>query len=188
MTHTLFFDIAVNRFHAARGSVEPPRVVRIAWWRSDAPEPVCMLIYPQPGMTIDSSTLPYHGLTIERLEADGFDPADAIDALEKDASGATTILSYNMDHHWRNLYRLMQVEAAPPSTAVCVMKLCTPIIGIPAMRPGGGLKSPSLREARDFFGVLPPTGPEDPIQLALSTVRAVRGVYDACLAFQGQRP
>lgn len=180
MSHVLTFDVSSSRFHQDKKTHEEPRVMRIAWWRSDQPEPVCRLVKPAPSTTIDPSTFRYHGLTIERLEQDGIDAADVIKALEDAASGASAIISFNQDFHWRSLYRLMQVEAKWPPTARCAMALATPIMGIPAMRPGNPLKSPNLREACDFFGVAPPSS-DDPIELAFSTVRAVRGVYEGCL-------
>lgn len=181
MTHVLTFDCATSRFARDKKTNEEPRVVRIAWLRDDGSEPVCMLVKPAPQTTIDPSTLKYHGLTISRLERDGIDAAEVIKALERDAAGASAIVSYNGEYHWRQLYRLMFIEANQPATAVCAMKLAAPILGIQAMRPGGGFKPPNLRESCEFFGVAAPSS-DDPIELALSTVRAVRGVYEGCLS------
>lgn len=179
---TLVFDTASSRFHQDKKTHEEPRVVRIAWWRDDAPDPVCLLVKPAPGTTIDPSTFKYHGLTVGRLEQNGIDAADVIKALERDAAGVSALVSFNSEFHFRMLYRLMFIEASAPASAACAMKLATPILAIPAMRPGNPLKSPNLREACEFFGVAPPSSADDPIELALSTVRAVRGVYEGCIA------
>jgi DNA polymerase III epsilon subunit-like protein len=179
--HTICFDVGVSRFHSDKKTHEEPRVVRIAWLRDDGSEPVCMLVKPAPGTTIDPSAYRYHALTIERLEQDGIDAADVIKALEMDAAGASAIVGFNAEFHFRQLYRLMGVEATQPANAVCAMRLATPILAIPAMRPGGGFKSPNLREACEFFGVPAPSS-DDPIELAVQTVRAVKGVYEGCLA------
>jgi DNA polymerase III epsilon subunit-like protein len=181
--HTLFFDCATSRFHQDKKTHEEPRVVRIAWLRDDGSEPVCMLVKPAPGTSIDPSTYRYHALTIERLEKDGIDAADVIKALEHDAAGATAIVSFNGEFHWRQLYRLMFIEANQPASARCAMKLATPILATSAMRPGNPLKSPNLREACEFFGVPAPSS-EDPIELAMQTVRAVKGVYEGCISTQ----
>jgi hypothetical protein len=75
--------------------------------------------------------------------------------------------------------------AKPPSTAVDVMALATPVLAIPAMRPGGGFKSASLREACRHFDLPEPTTAEaGPVEMAHSTVRAVMGVYRACVAHE----
>lgn len=185
MTHTLFFDTASTRFHKSKTTGEEPAVIRLAWWRDDEPEPVCRLIQPNPGTTIDQSTFAYHGLSLDRLQADGVPASDVIAELEKAAAGADALVAFNDPYHWRMLYKMMRVDAKPPANAVCAMKLAEPILAIQAMRPGGGLKSPNLREACAFFGVQPPSSPEDPIELALSTVRAVRGVYEGCLPRTG---
>lgn len=184
MSHVLTFDVGCSRFHASKTTGEEPRVVRLAWWRSDAPEPQCRLIQPSKGMTIDPATLPYHRCSVERLLADGVDPDDAIKDLEAAATGASALVTFHSQYHWKMLYRLMQVEAQTPANSRCAMKLATPILAIPAMRPGNPLKSPNLREACEFFGVQPPSSADDPIELAMSTVRAVRGVYEGCLAKQ----
>jgi hypothetical protein len=180
--HTLFFDTAVSRFHPDKETGEQPRVVRIAWWSDDLDSPVCHLIKPLPDTTIDPDTLRYHGLTFEQLVFGGSPVAHVIEALEEDAHNAEAIVSYNGGFHWRQLHRLMGItHQAMPANALCAMRMAEPILAIQAMRPGGGFSSPSLREACAFFDVPPPSGPDDPIELALSTVRAVRGVYEACL-------
>jgi hypothetical protein len=177
----LVFDCATSRFATDKKTHEEPRVVRIAWWRSDQPEPVCMLVKPAVNTTIDPSTHRYHALTITRLERDGIDAADVIKALEDAAAGASAIVSYNGEYHWRQLYRLPFIRADQPATAQCAMRLATPILALQSMRRGNPLKSPSLREACDFFGVTAPSS-DDPVELALQTVRAVRGVYDGCVS------
>lgn len=177
----LVFDIAASRFFTDKKTGEQPRVLRIAWWKDGDDRPKCALVKPSPGMTIAPETVRYHGLSLTRMEADGVDAAEVIRALERDAAGASAIVAFNADFHWRQLYRLMQVEAKPPETTVCAMTMAAPILAIPLMRPGGGFKSPSLREACDFFGVPQPVPAEsDPIEHACSTVRAVRAVYEAC--------
>jgi hypothetical protein len=181
MGHVLHFDVGVSRFHSDKKTHEEPRVVRLAWWKEGEREPQCRLIKPSLKMTIDSSTFPYHKLSIERLLAKGIDPSDAIKDLERDAIGASAIVSFFQEFHWRMLYKLMEVKAQPPATAICAAKLATPILAIPAMRPGGGFKSPNLREACEFFGIPAPSS-DDPVELAMQTVRAVKGVYDGCVS------
>lgn len=181
MSHVLTFDVASSRFHTSKSTGEEPRVVRLAWWKEGEREPQCRLIKPSLKMTIDSSTLPYHKLSIERLLAKGVEPSDAIKDLETAATGASAIVAFHGQYHWKALYQLMGVEANQPVNAVCAMRLATPILAIPAMRPGGGFKSPNLREACEFFGVPAPSS-DDPIELAVQTVRAVKGVYEGCLA------
>ena len=181
MGHVLYFDVATSRFFTNKKTNEPPYVLRVAWWRDDHASPECYLIRPVSGMTIDHGTFPYHGLTLEQLAHDGVDASVVVSALEKAAAGASAICSFHQDYHWRSLYRLMGVDASPPEIAVCVMKLAEPILAIPAMRPGGGFKAPSLKEACAFFDVHTPELAGDPIKFALDTVQAVRGVYEACL-------
>lgn len=181
MSHVLFFDVAASRFVTDKTTDEKPRVVRVAWWRDDELEPICRFVEPIEGMTIDPKTVPYHGLTLDRLKSDGVSPRTIIDQLELDAEHSTAIVSYNADFHWRQLHRLMNAPAANrPLNAQCAMNRAAPILAIPAMRPGGGFKSPSLREACEFFDLPGPSG-SDPVEIALSTVRAVRGVWEACL-------
>lgn len=182
MTHLLYLDLAASRFHRDRKTDEEPRVVRVAWWRSDEPDPVCRLIEPVAGMTIATETTPYHGLRLADLERDGVHPADVITELEGAVPGASAIVAFNSEFHWRQLYRLMNLQGAvPPRTAVCAMKLAEPICNLPA-RNRPGTKSPSLREACEFFSVEPPLTAGDPVDVAFSTLRAVRGVYEACTA------
>jgi hypothetical protein len=183
MSHILVFDCASSRFHTSKSTGEEPRVVRLAWWKEGERDPQCRLIKPSLRMTIDSSTFPYHKLSMERLLAKGVEPRDAIKDLEAAATGASAIVAFHGQYHWKALYQLMGVEATQPANAVCAMRLATPILAIPAMRPGNPLKSPNLREACDFFGVPAPSS-DDPIELAMQTVRAVRGVYEGCLSTQ----
>ena len=180
----LVFDVAVSRWHSDKATKEEPRVVRVAWWRSDSPEPGYRLIRPEGPLTIDSSTVPHHGVTLMDLERGGSDASAVVRGLEVAAAGATKIVSFNSEFHWRHLYRLMGASGAkPPATSVDVMALAAPILRIPLMRPGGGWKSPSLREACRFFDLTEPaTAEAGPEEIALSTVRAVRGVYEACLS------
>jgi hypothetical protein len=180
----LVFDTATSRFYRDKTTHEEPQVLRLAWWRSDQPEPVCHLIRPPPGTTIDKATFPYHGLTLLDAASNGDVAADVVAELEKDAIDVDAIATFNADFHWRQLYRLMNVPTAkPPDKAVDVMAMAAPIVQIPVMRPGGGWKSPSLREACRFFDIKEPANLEHgPFELALSTVRAVRGVYEACMA------
>src|SRR6202012_2806844 len=120
---TFFFNVAVSRFHTDKKTNEEPRVLCLSWWRDSDPEPDCRLI-AQPGrITIDKSTIPYHGLSIDRLLDDGEDPQAVISDMEKAAAGASAMVSFNGEFHWRQLYRLMGVDASPPSIAVCAMKL-----------------------------------------------------------------
>ena len=184
MAHTLCFDIATSRWHTDRKTGEMPCTLRIAWWDERRIEPECLLIRPNSSFAIDPGTFPYHGLTVEHLLENGVDSAAAVKEFERAADGASAIVSFHADFHWRALYRLMGLpDTTPrPPTMVCAMALATPILAIPAMRPGGGLKSPNLREACAFFDVPPPRPVKDgPMALALSTVRAVSGVYEACL-------
>ena len=178
----LAFDTATSRFHTDKASKEEPQTIRLAWWRDDS-EPVCRIIRPAVGLTIDKATTAYHGLTLDDVLA-GVDAKRVIAELEAAAHGARVLASYNSDFHWRALYRLMNAPAAkPPSTAVDVMALATPILAIPLMRPGGGFKSASLREACRHFDLPEPATMEaGPVEIALSTVRAVMSVYKACVA------
>lgn len=180
MPHVLYLNISSSRFHTDKRTHEEPRAVCVAWLRDDHEHPVCRLIEPVSGMTIAPETLPYHGLTIERLAADGVAPEGVIKELEAAADNADALVSYNAAFHWRQLYRLMGVQAQPPASAVCAMDLAAPILQIPPSR-GQGWKSPSLREACEFFGVPAPDLDEpDPIERAYAILRAVRGVYEAC--------
>lgn len=180
----LYFDVAASRFHTDRVSGEEPRVVRLAWWRDDQEHPICRLIKPTEGMTIDPGTVRYHGLTLERLQQDGVPAEGVIAEFEAVARDVLTIVSFNAEFHWRQLHRLMGQPpgTAIPTTAVCAMKYAAPIIAIPRMAPGGGFKSPNLGEACDFFHVARPMSDSFPTALALSTVRAVREVFEACTA------
>ena len=182
----LVFDIATSRFHADKTTKEEPQVVRLAWM-VDGGETICRLIRPVRGLTIDPATLPYHGIVLDDLHRDGVDAGTAIKELEAAAGAASAIASYHSDFHWRNLYRLMGVPGAkPPATAVDVMAMATPILAIPLMRPGGGFKSPSLREACRHFDVPEPaTAEAGPVEVAASTVRAVLGIYKACMSQAG---
>lgn len=177
----LYFDVAASRFHTDKKTGEEPRVVRLAWWRDDQEHPICRLVQPAPGMTIDPATVRYHGLTIDRLQQDGVPAAGVIEEFEREAQDVLTIVSFNADFHWRQLHRLMgRAGASIPTTAVCAMKFAEPVLAIPRMAPGGGFKSPNLGEACEFFGVSRPMSTGSPYDLALSTVRAVRGVFEAC--------
>ena len=181
----LVFDTAASRFHTDKRTNETPVMIRLCWWRSDEPDPVCALIRPPPGTTIAAETLPYHGLVYRDLEHDGQDPKDVIAEMEKAMGGSETILvAFNAEFHFRQLYRTMGIpDAKPPDTSVDVMALATPILAIQSMRPGGGLKSPSLRECCQFFDVQEPAvAGAPPLDVAESTVRAVRAVYEACMS------
>ena len=181
----LFFDTAASRFHGDKKTGEEPRAVRISWWRDTDEAPFCRLIRPSTNMTIAPETLPYHGLTVERLERDGLPPEGVIAELEKAALGVLTIGAFNAGFHWRSLYRLMgrDPKSTPiPTTAVCVMKLADPICNIPATC-GQGTKPPNLREACERFGILWPgaAGGKDPMEYGCAVVRAVRAIYEACV-------
>lgn len=177
----LYFDVATSRFATDRKTREEPRVVRIVWWRDDTMDAFCRLIRPSAGMRLAPETFPYHKLTLDRLEQDGVDPSGVISELEHAALGCRSLISFNQEYHWRNVHRLMGHPGAPiPTTAVCAMKLAEPILAIPAMRPGGGLKPPNLRECCDRFGVPAPAS-DDPIEFACQTVLAIRAVFEACV-------
>lgn len=181
MSHRLYFDAGVSRFHTDKNTREEPTVLRLVWWRDDEPEPRCRLIKPQGEITIDPSTVPYHAVTTEWLfDGELHRQADVVDEFGLDSEDAEQIIAYHADFHWRALHKMMGVVGVePPVTAICGMKIATPVLAIPAMRPGGGWKSPSLREACRFFNVPEPNG-DDPFTLALTTIHAVRGVYEAC--------
>lgn len=189
MCDFLILDVGVSRFHTDQSTGEEPRVIRIAWWRSDQPEPECRIIRPKPEMTVSPQTVPYHGLTLTDLVRHGVDPESALKEFSAAAKDAKKLVSYNSDFHWRNLLRLMgAADGVHPDNAVCVMKLATPICNIPGFRRGV-LKNPSLREACAHFNVEPPltlSSHATPVQMALSTVRAVRAVYEACLKEQSR--
>lgn len=182
----LVIDTAASRFHTDKKTGEEPRCVRLAWLRSDETEPVCRLIKPVPGMTLDKAALPYHGLMLGDLERDGVDAAEVIRELEAAALGVTAIASYNESFHWRTLHRLMNApDGLPkPENAVDVMALATPILAIPLMRPGSGFKSASLREACRYFDIPEPATIDtaSPKVMATSTVEAILKVYEACAA------
>ena len=180
----LVFNTATNRFHRDKKTNQNPVMIQLSWWRNDQPEPICCLIRPPPGTTIDPATIPYHGLAMADLERDGQPAADVIKEMELAAGDSKTILvAFNAEFHFRQLYRTMGIpDAKPPATSVDVMAMAAPILKLPLMRPGGGFKSPSLRECCQFFDLPEPALAEaDPLDIAESTVRAVRGVYEACL-------
>ena len=181
MTARLFLNTAASRFHTDRKTGEEPRVVCLSWWRDDRQDPVCRLIRPATGMTMDPGTFPYHKLTIEQLEQDGVDPQGVIREWEDAARGVRSIIAFNADFHFRNLHRFMgHTGALMGIPTVCAMKLAEPIVAIWAIRPGGVFKAPNMRECCERFGIpVPASG--DPIEFALSTVQAVRAIYEACV-------
>ena len=183
MPTVLVFDVATSRFHTDKKTGEEPRVIRLAFWRSTEPTPICLVIRPVGAITIDPKTVAYHDLTVEDVTRYGIDPSEAVKRLGEAGVGVDAIVTYNADYHWRQLYRLMGVEgASPPAVAVDAMRLATPIVAIESMRPGGGLKNPSLLEACDALGVDRPHTLSGPMVLGITTVQAIYGVYTACVA------
>ena len=186
MSHTVYLDLGSSRFVTDRETGEEPRAVRVAWWKDSDPAPVCRLIAPSEGMTIDPRTHPYHGIT--GIDYVGAEPNDVVQELDAAVKGAKALVAYNGDFHWRHLVRLsLLAESAPQhipaATMTCAMKLAAPIVGIKAMRPGGGFKLPSLADASRHFNLPSPlSGARSPTDIGAFTVAAVRSVYQACLA------
>lgn len=96
-----------------------------------------------------------HGLTFERLEAEGRPIEDVADVWDNLYSGAEFVAGYNIwfDHKIARgeLKRLGRPIPFRDKKGFCLMKASTDICKIPRMQPGGGNKFPKLAEAVEII-------------------------------------
>ena len=182
---TLYYQVDCTRFNTDRHTKEEPAVIRIAWWRDDAPEPECVLVKPPADATMDDYTKRYHGIDLDTVMDLGISPSAAVLMFDGALEGVDERVAFVAAFHERNLNRLARSidDGEDVVTATeCAQKVATPIMNLPRMAPGGGVKPPSLIEACEYFHVEKPLSLEqepDPVKRGKSLVAAVRGVWEA---------
>jgi hypothetical protein len=173
LTHrTLWFDCATNRWHTDKATGAQPALIRLAWML-EGEQPQCRIIALPEGATVDPSTFPYH--KVDPALRPGVSLLDVLGELLADADRADRFASFNGEFHQRQIHRAfasLNMGWVPLGEFECLMKAATPILNMPLMRPGGGLKSPKLSEACTFFMVATPSS-NDPIEYGQQVVRAV---------------
>jgi hypothetical protein len=184
-TITLYYQVDATRFNSDRKTEEAPAVIRIAWWRDDQPEPECVLVEPPDDATMDDYTKRYHGIKLEDALEHGIPPGAALMLFEAEIECSDERVAFSAPFHERNLNRLARsIDDGEDiiGGTLCAMQAATPIMKLPRMAPGGGVKFPSLIEACEFFRVVKPLTLEqepDPVKRGKSIVFAVRGVWEA---------
>lgn len=184
MPVTLYYQVDTTRFNTDRKTEEMPEVIRIAWWRDDDPAPTCVLVTPPEDVTMDANTQRYHGIKLTDALEQGISPSAAIMLFDAALDGADEWVAFVAPFHERNLNRLARKAGGKDLIAgtKCAQHAATPIMNLPRMQPGGGVKPPSLIEACEFFRVPMPLSVEqepDPAERGKTIVAAIRGVWEA---------
>lgn len=181
---TLYYHVDTTRFATDRKTQEPPAVIRVAWWRDDEPQPVCMLVQPPVGATMDQAAFRYHGIELKDAVAIGKRPDHVAQLFADAATMIDAAVAFNAPFHKRNIERLTSIPTDEPFFVTqCAMEAAAPILCLPPTR-GTGWKSPSLVECCNLFDVPYPLAPDDegsadPVERGKSVIRAVRGVWEA---------
>ena len=182
---TLYYQVDCTRFNTDRHTKEEPAVIRIAWWRDDQAEPECVMVKPPADATMDDYTKRYHGITLDAVMDLGISPSAAILMVDGALEGADERVAFVAAFHERNLNRLARsIDDGEPiiGQTLCAQETATPIMKLPRMAPGDGIKPASLIEACEYFNVEKPLSLEqepDPVKRGKSLVAAVRGVWEA---------
>jgi DNA polymerase III epsilon subunit-like protein len=135
-----------------------PRLVQIAWGRSDSEGHVtelrCHIIRPD-GFRIPADATRIHGITHSRARRVGRDLSEVLDEfLEEIVRPGTVLVAHNLDYDWGVLASELVRTGKPFSileiSGICTMKSTTEVCCLP--RPGGwGYKWPTLEELHTFL-------------------------------------
>lgn len=120
-----------------------------------------------------------HGLTQDRLLADGVPISDALDVYTALFDEAELIAGFNVEYDLKlvrgELRRLGRPDRYAERFVFCAMRAATPVCQIPKAK-GGGFKLPKLAEAVEILCGEPITGAHNAADDVRSTIKVIQAL------------
>lgn len=120
-----------------------------------------------------------HGLTQERLLAEGVPISDALDVYTALFEEAELIAGFNVEYDLKlvrgELRRLGRPDRYAERFVFCAMRAATPVCQIPK-KSGGGYKFPKLTEAFEILCGEPITGAHNAADDVRSTIKVIQAL------------
>lgn len=168
-----------------------PRIAQIAMllveasddWSQVHTETDCDFLIRPDGweMPADLAEKLGHGITQERLLADGIPIADALDRYTNLFDQVELIAGFNVEYDLKlvrgELRRLGRPDRYAERPVFCAMRAATPLCAIPR-KNGRGFKFPKLAEAVEILCGAPITGAHNAAHDAQSSLSVIRALRD----------
>ena len=164
-----------------------PHMIRLAWAVDDA-EPVCHLIKPMPGWTMEADAIIKHGISMDTAQQFGHNLREVIEQFSADLARCDTAVAFAWDFHRRVVERAArEVDATITWTySVDAMKSCMKLVG--KVGSSGRVTFPKMSEAYwHFTGQDMPSPDLSPIVRGAKLVECVRAINRGTLVALGRR-